>query len=212
MRTGDRGSIHYAGLYEDGNWKCDCNPRRQAAFRQVKKDGRNKGRFFYSCATGKCNLFLWEDDARLREGDARSALARSRTLKASNVATTGGIPEQALKQSSMNMPPVASARADSTAGLSISSDKTVDDNDKKLLCVAADKREISIRNEWAHVLTQTGPRLEELEAENTRLLSRREELSENIQRLRDQIAGEEEKFLSLKSRRRDLERLVNSRR
>ncbi|KAK9384686.1 hypothetical protein V1515DRAFT_610880 [Lipomyces mesembrius] len=204
MRTGDRGSIHFAGLYEDGAWKCNCNPRRQAAYREVKKDGRNKGRFFHSCATGKCNFFLWEDDARLRERNDSSALARTRTFNASNVTTTGGVPEQAQKRSSMNMSPVCAA---STAGLSVSSEKTVDDDDKKVLREAAD-----IRKEWAHVVTQTEPQLEELEAENTRLLSRREEVSQNIRRLRERIALEEEKLLSLKSRRRDLERLVNSRR
>ncbi|KAK9313905.1 hypothetical protein V1524DRAFT_448443 [Lipomyces starkeyi] len=192
--------------------RCNCNPRRQAALREVKKDGRNKGRYFYSCATGKCNFFLWEDDARLREGNARSALARTRTLNASNVPTTGGAPEQAQKQSSMNMSPVTIARAASIAGLSVSSEKTVDDNDKKVLSEVADERKMGIRKEWAQVVTQTEPRLEELEAENTRLLSRREEVSENIRRLRERIALEEEKFLSLKSRRRDLERLVNSRR
>ncbi|KAK9433333.1 hypothetical protein V1505DRAFT_362379 [Lipomyces doorenjongii] len=210
MRTGDRGSIRFAGLYEDGAWKCNCNPRRQAAHREVKKDGRNKGRFFYSCATGKCNFFLWEDDARLREGNDRSALTRTRTRNPSNVATAGGIPEQVQKQSSMNTSPV---RAASTAELSVSSEKTVDDNDKKVLSEAADERKMgvdSIRKEWAHVVTQTEPRLEELEAENTRLLSRREEVSENIRRLRDLIALEEEKLLSLKSRRRDLEGHVNS--
>ncbi|KHN96325.1 Zinc finger, GRF-type [Metarhizium album ARSEF 1941] len=56
------------GAWQDGQWWCNCEPRKNAALRQVKKDGPNKGRFFWTCATPlPCKFFLWRDDALVRE-------------------------------------------------------------------------------------------------------------------------------------------------
>ncbi|AEO70071.1 uncharacterized protein THITE_2120979 [Thermothielavioides terrestris NRRL 8126] len=54
------------GTFEGQWWYCDCNPPLQAAFLQVKKPGRNKGRWFYTCAKpqdSQCSFFLFEDEA-----------------------------------------------------------------------------------------------------------------------------------------------------
>lgn len=63
------------GLFSKGIWRCDCNPRYPADHFQVKKEGPNKGRWFYTCQNkqnegGGCGFFLWEDDAKIREEGA----------------------------------------------------------------------------------------------------------------------------------------------
>ncbi|TPX16612.1 uncharacterized protein E0L32_003553, partial [Thyridium curvatum] len=58
------------GLFENGQWLCDCTPRLPALRLQVKKQGANKGRWFYTCQRERrdqCGFFLWEDAARARE-------------------------------------------------------------------------------------------------------------------------------------------------
>lgn len=58
------------GLFSDENWKCNCNPRLPAVKFQVKKEGPNKGRWFYTCQEPKetaCGFFLWDDKAKSRE-------------------------------------------------------------------------------------------------------------------------------------------------
>lgn len=68
------------GHFANGIWRCNCNPPLPAEHFQVKKDGRNKGRWFYTCqhtAAARCGFFLWGDDARLREEGA--VLGNSRT-------------------------------------------------------------------------------------------------------------------------------------
>lgn len=47
---------------------CQCDPPARAAFREVQKDGPNKGRHFYACRKpqgSQCGFFEWAD-----EGDA----------------------------------------------------------------------------------------------------------------------------------------------
>ena len=39
--------------------KCDCNSNCKLSI--VKKEGPNKGREFYHCATNKCKCFKWKD-------------------------------------------------------------------------------------------------------------------------------------------------------
>ncbi|ESZ95056.1 hypothetical protein SBOR_4589 [Sclerotinia borealis F-4128] len=58
------------GLFSDGNWQCNCNPRLSAVRFQVKKEGPNTGRWFYTCQEPKetgCGFFLWDDKAKGRE-------------------------------------------------------------------------------------------------------------------------------------------------
>ncbi|KAK9234279.1 hypothetical protein V1525DRAFT_367180 [Lipomyces kononenkoae] len=205
---GDRGSTsYYAGLYEDGFWKCNCQPPRQAAYREVKKEGRNKGRFFYACATGKCKFFLWEEDAHPRETNSTTTQAHKRRLNANPAATT-----RHQNQSSTDTSPAASTGRQVVNPENISTEGS---GRKDAFGAGFDESVTgvdSIRRDWARVLTQTKPRLEVLETENERLLSRREELSENIRDLRERITREEDRLLRLKAHRRDLESLGNGRR
>ncbi|KAK9246511.1 hypothetical protein V1506DRAFT_534894 [Lipomyces tetrasporus] len=212
MGSGDRGSSRYAGLYQGGVWKCDCTWHPQAAYREVKKEGRNKGRFFYSCATGKCKFFLWEDDARPREGYARPTQAQvpqPGSVDLSPVAGTHASREPTQPQIRMNISPVATARAASAAGSSVGSEKTANDDDEK---VGGEIGFDVVYKEWTHAVAQSEARLNLLESENMRLLSQRGVVIEKIGRLRDKIALDEEELLRLKARRRDLESQVHRRR
>ncbi|KAK9325297.1 hypothetical protein V1517DRAFT_190205 [Lipomyces orientalis] len=216
MGSGDRGSSRYTGLYQGGVWKCDCPWNPPAAYREVKKEGRNKGRFFYGCATGKCKFFLWEDDARPREGYARPTQAQVQQpalVNLSPVEATHATRDPAQPQRRMNIFPVATVRAASTAGSSVGSEKTANDDDETVGGrVESHKLGFDTAcNEWAHAKAQSEARLSQLESENIRLLSRRGEVIEKIGRLRDKIARDEEELLSLKARRRDLEFQVHSR-
>ncbi|KAG6363194.1 hypothetical protein INS49_008290 [Diaporthe citri] len=60
------------GLFEDGQWLCECTPRKPALCLTVKKDSPNKGKRFYTCQDNpkKCDFFLWEEEAMKRERDA----------------------------------------------------------------------------------------------------------------------------------------------
>ncbi|CAK7263021.1 hypothetical protein SEPCBS119000_000271 [Sporothrix epigloea] len=52
------------GLFFDGQWFCNCRPRRPAALRETRKPGINKGRWFFGCPQERgeqCSFFLWED-------------------------------------------------------------------------------------------------------------------------------------------------------
>ncbi|KAI0125980.1 hypothetical protein BJ170DRAFT_633328 [Xylariales sp. AK1849] len=75
------------GYFIKGQWHCNCQPRLPAIQFQVKRDSKNKGRWFYACqidrTKGKpgqperCDFFLWAEDARKREEGA--VLSNSRT-------------------------------------------------------------------------------------------------------------------------------------
>ncbi|KAF1999357.1 hypothetical protein P154DRAFT_535606 [Amniculicola lignicola CBS 123094] len=68
------------GLFIDGVWHCECTPRLPSVHLQTKKEGANKGRWFYTCQMPqeeRCKFFLWEDEAKPRE--AAAVLNNSRT-------------------------------------------------------------------------------------------------------------------------------------
>ncbi|TKA69216.1 hypothetical protein B0A55_07733 [Friedmanniomyces simplex] len=68
------------GLFADGIWQCDCAPRLPAEHFKVKKEGKNQGRWFYTCQNQepkRCGFFLWDEDAKPREEAA--VLGGSRT-------------------------------------------------------------------------------------------------------------------------------------
>ncbi|KAM0280738.1 hypothetical protein ACHAQH_003908 [Verticillium albo-atrum] len=54
------------GLYSDGIWYCNCEPRCEAKQYPVKKQGPNKGKLFWTCVVRACDFFIWEDDAAAR--------------------------------------------------------------------------------------------------------------------------------------------------
>ncbi|KAF1825914.1 uncharacterized protein K489DRAFT_406721 [Dissoconium aciculare CBS 342.82] len=68
------------GVFADGVWHCDCTPRLPAEHFKVKKEGTNKGRWFYTCqldADKRCGFFLWDEEAKPRE--AAAVLGNSRS-------------------------------------------------------------------------------------------------------------------------------------
>jgi hypothetical protein len=72
-RGGGRGaprSTEPKGVFADGIWHCECKLRLPAEHFKVKKETVNKGRWFYTCqnqAEKRCDFFLWDEDAKLRE-------------------------------------------------------------------------------------------------------------------------------------------------
>jgi hypothetical protein len=61
------------GVFANGVWHCDCTPRLPAEHFKVKKESKNKGRWFYTCQNQepqRCAFFLWDEDAKLREEGA----------------------------------------------------------------------------------------------------------------------------------------------
>ncbi|OHE98878.1 hypothetical protein CORC01_05774 [Colletotrichum orchidophilum] len=64
------------GLFLEGNWYCNCQPRQFAKFLQVSKKTANRGRWFYTCEKrrGGCNFFLWAEDAENRAEGATMTL------------------------------------------------------------------------------------------------------------------------------------------
>ncbi|KAM0715030.1 hypothetical protein Q7P37_009495 [Cladosporium fusiforme] len=78
-RGGTR-STALKGIFADGIWHCNCTPRLPAEHFKVKKEGKNQGRWFYTCQNQqpqRCDFFLWDEDAKLREEGA--VLNNSRT-------------------------------------------------------------------------------------------------------------------------------------
>lgn len=68
------------GVFSNGIWHCNCTPRLPAEHFKVKKEGKNQGRWFYTCQNQqaqRCDFFLWDEDAKLREEGA--VLNNSRT-------------------------------------------------------------------------------------------------------------------------------------
>ncbi|KAM4054878.1 GRF zinc finger domain-containing protein [Hirsutella rhossiliensis] len=62
------------GLWQGGHWWCNCEPRKKAALREVKKDTPNKGKFFWACpGYPYCSFFLWRDEALVRQAGLLSA-------------------------------------------------------------------------------------------------------------------------------------------
>lgn len=89
------------GAFSNGIWHCDCDPRHPAEHFQTKNGGQNHGRWCTICQSGscglatnhspplvytcqksqpkRCNFFLWDDDAKVREEAAILNNSRSET-------------------------------------------------------------------------------------------------------------------------------------
>lgn len=68
--TTKNGKTSKRGLFVDGIWHCDCEPRLPAEKFRVKNGGKNHGRWFFTCQKSqpkRCPFFLWSDDAKIRE-------------------------------------------------------------------------------------------------------------------------------------------------
>ncbi|KAK0103280.1 hypothetical protein ONS95_005315 [Cadophora gregata] len=95
MKGSSTKTVPLKGYFADGIWHCNCNPRLPAANFQVKKEGPNTGRWFYTCQQPKesgCGFFLWKDDAVGREMTAVIANSRSEPGAAGASKTTGPRP------------------------------------------------------------------------------------------------------------------------
>ena len=77
---GSVSKVPLKGLFSDGVWRCNCDPRLPAQHFQTKNGGKNHGRWFYTCQKAqpkRCDFFLWDDEAKCRE--AAAVLNNSRT-------------------------------------------------------------------------------------------------------------------------------------
>ncbi|EXJ77892.1 hypothetical protein A1O3_09051 [Capronia epimyces CBS 606.96] len=96
------------GAFVDGIWHCDCQPRLPADKLQTKNGGKNHGRWFYTCQKPqhkRCNFFLWNDDAKIREEGAVLNNSRSEPLAQ---------PHTPRKTASNALPPTPDTRPKST--------------------------------------------------------------------------------------------------
>ncbi|CAG8975006.1 hypothetical protein HYALB_00012138 [Hymenoscyphus albidus] len=89
------------GLFKDGAWYCNCDPRLPAQRFQVKKDNKNQGKWFYVCQDRVCGLFLWEYQAVQREKTTVLSNARSEKesfgVATNAMNTTNATPVQAKR-------------------------------------------------------------------------------------------------------------------
>lgn len=155
------------GLFADGIWLCDCIPHLPAEHFKVKKEGRNKGRWFYTCQNSegrRCGFFLWDEDAKPREEAAVLAGKRSEP-EASTVAHAtvsgaggrnavmsreGGTPQKANVDSQMSTqtqqpvgpPPVHPSQQNSPATLGRNSRGNI--STSNMADVASKKRPLSV--------------------------------------------------------------------
>ncbi|KKZ66736.1 hypothetical protein EMCG_07567 [[Emmonsia] crescens] len=123
-------AVPLRGLLVNGVWHCNCEPRRQADHFQTKNGGRNHGRWFYTCPKpqgNRCNFFLWEDEAEIRESDMVKVLKGAETGTeaeagaagdAASNANTGSMPS--IRRGFMNRTPsrpLVQASIDARTGL-----------------------------------------------------------------------------------------------
>nr|POF12961.1 hypothetical protein CFP56_10109 [Quercus suber] len=81
------------GLFKDNIWHCNCSPRLPAEHFKVKKEGKNQGRWFYTCQQQdpkRCDFFLWDEDARLRMEGAVLAGKSNEVLDDAGLVATRG--------------------------------------------------------------------------------------------------------------------------
>lgn len=133
------------GLFADGIWYCDCEPRLPAEHFQVKKESANKGcysalscvvvnsttdfltgRWFYTCQNGegrRCGFFMWNEDAHPREAAALLNNSTTEPQNSSDKPLSPVHPSSQTMQSSSNttstlsQPNTASKRPFSDTGL-----------------------------------------------------------------------------------------------
>ncbi|KAJ6028014.1 hypothetical protein N7540_003590 [Penicillium herquei] len=75
-----RNAARLNGLFKENEWYCNCPTRERAVRFQVKKEGPNRGRWFYTCQKPqhkRCGFFLWQEDANPREKEILMANSHS---------------------------------------------------------------------------------------------------------------------------------------
>ncbi|KAI9710740.1 MAG: hypothetical protein M1820_002573 [Bogoriella megaspora] len=133
-RKGEGAHRQYKGIFENGIWRCDCNPRLPADHRKTQKDAGNKGRWFYTCPkpqSKKCKFFLWEDDAKLREKGAVLSNSRNESASTSRNQQSLSFQKSPLSRGSLPSPPASRSKPGSSPSANKSQKRkvTLDDED-----------------------------------------------------------------------------------
>ncbi|KAF2724928.1 hypothetical protein K431DRAFT_343406 [Polychaeton citri CBS 116435] len=97
------------GLFVGGVWHCDCQPRLPAEHFKVKKEGKNQGRWFYTCqqkhgANKGCELFLWDEDAKPREASTVLSGRRSEPSASNGIPRVGNTAQDGSGVADTNPP------------------------------------------------------------------------------------------------------------
>ncbi|KAJ5639252.1 uncharacterized protein N7484_007114 [Penicillium longicatenatum] len=133
------------GLYKENAWYCNCPDREPAVRFQVKKEGPNRGRWFYTCHKPqgqRCTFFLWNEEAELREKTVVMANSDSepdpRSQSQSNMPST---PTKSTQRSNglftpqtdhriIDVPPRHSASKPATTSMTPKARMMAEDNDE----------------------------------------------------------------------------------
>lgn len=86
-RRGGANTTKHKGAFENSIWLCNCTPRLPAEHFKVRKEGRNQGRWFYTCQNAelmRCDFFLWDEDAKPRMESAVLGNSRSENITEGN--------------------------------------------------------------------------------------------------------------------------------
>ena len=125
------------GAFENGQWLCDCEPRLPAEHFQVKKEGKNKGRWFYTCQkheSERCGFFLWDDDAKPR---MEAAVLSNSTTEPTAVENNGGVNNGEQRKSKKRTLPWEECPAPKQKRLSDGGSFDMSDGEEKALSQAA---------------------------------------------------------------------------
>ncbi|GAB7342597.1 hypothetical protein MBLNU457_g0770t1 [Dothideomycetes sp. NU457] len=116
-KSGGLANTQEKGLFADGIWHCNCKPRLPAEHFRVKKEGKNHGRWFYTCQNAepdRCGFFLWDEDAKTREETAVLNNSRSEPGRTQDVAAVGnggaGYQPQPRAEKTVSPPPPYSSQ------------------------------------------------------------------------------------------------------
>ncbi|KAF2146638.1 uncharacterized protein K452DRAFT_218170 [Aplosporella prunicola CBS 121167] len=85
------------GSFTSNTWHCDCAPPLPADHFKVRKEGKNKGRWFYTCQKQqeeRCGFFLWEEEAKPRMDAAIVAASPNEPHSSRYVAASNHDPNQ----------------------------------------------------------------------------------------------------------------------
>jgi len=115
-KSGGLANTQEKGLFADGIWHCNCKQRLPAEHFRVKKEGKNHGRWFYTCQnaeSNRCGFFLWDEDAKTREetavlNNSRSEPGRTQDVAAVAGGGTGHQPQPRTKKTVSPPPPYSS--------------------------------------------------------------------------------------------------------
>ncbi|KAH6685344.1 hypothetical protein F5X68DRAFT_209971 [Plectosphaerella plurivora] len=110
------------GLFSQGDFFCNCNPRLKAALLTAGKDSQNPGKKFYGCILSKCGLFIWEDQAIARSGGALAPSSRRNPPAEPPTPTPG--PEKQGKTTKLAVPTATQMPTPSTKATSSKKTRT----------------------------------------------------------------------------------------